>query len=128
MDEKAPEGLAGKRLLVVEDDYMIAVDLARGLEAAGAEVVGPASTVQDALTLVGSERLDGAVRDINLGGDRAYPVADALTARQVPFVFATGYDEVNIPVQYADKPRCEKPVDTGRLMRLLASVSTSARS
>lgn len=118
----ADQGLSGKRLLVVEDEYLIASDLAYALEDAGAEVIGPAGTVEDALRLVAREgdRLDGAVLDVNLRGGRVFPVADALTARGVPFVLATGYDDVCIPAAYAGLPRCGKPVDRARLMRLLA--------
>ncbi|MGF1627658.1 MAG: response regulator [Alphaproteobacteria bacterium] len=112
----------GKRLLVVEDEYLVATDLACALEAMGVMVVGPAGTVEDALDLVESDggRLDGAVLDINLRGERVYPVADALTARGVPFVFATGYDMATVPETYAQVPRCEKPVDRARLTRLLS--------
>jgi DNA-binding LytR/AlgR family response regulator len=115
------KGLAGKRLLVVEDEYMIASDLTWTLEDAGAEVVGPAATVADALELVEKNglRLDGAVLDINVGDERVYPVADALARLDVPFVLSTGYDETAIPPAYADIPRCEKPVDKLKLMRLL---------
>ena len=117
--------LAGKRLLVVEDEYVIASDLADTLEHAGAEVVGPAGTVASALKLVESEggRLDGAVLDVNLRNERVFQVADALAARGVPFILTTGYDESSIPPAYASRPRCEKPVDKLQLMRLLSSQS-----
>src|SRR3954451_16852423 len=121
MAEFAQNGLAGKRLLVVEDEYMIADDLACALEDEGAEVVGPAGTVVDALELgqLNRGRLDGAVLDVNLRDERVYPVADVLASRGVPFVLATGYDVASIPVAYAQMPRCEKPVDKRKLMRLL---------
>src|SRR4051794_18564375 len=94
MAEPRPDALRGRRLLVVEDEYLIAASLARELEGRGAEVVGPAGSVRDALALVEAEgdRLDGAVLDINLRDERVYPVADALVARGVPFIFLTGYD------------------------------------
>lgn len=115
-------GIVGRRLLVVEDEYMIAVELAHALEEMGAEVIGPAGSVEDALDLLGDDdgRLDAAVLDVNLRDERVYPVADALRARGVPFVFATGYDAGAIPPAYAATPRCEKPVDRGQLVRLLA--------
>ncbi|MFC7739415.1 response regulator [Roseomonas sp. GCM10028921] len=122
MVERPFEELRGRRLLVVEDDYGIANDMARFLEDAGAEVVGPAGTVEDALELVESEAtaLDAAALDINLHGERVYPVADALAARGVPFVFATGYDAQVIPEAYVGVPRLEKPVDKAQLARALA--------
>jgi CheY-like chemotaxis protein len=122
MGETGPATLHRRRLLVVEDEYMIAFDLARSLEELGAEVIGPAPTVWEALNLIATDTgvLDGAVLDINLSGERAYAVADALVARQVPFVFATGYDAVAIPAAYAAVPRLNKPVDKTELSRLLA--------
>jgi CheY-like chemotaxis protein len=90
--------LAGLRLLVVEDDFFIADDLARDLRASGAEVVGPVSNVDSALKLLGATaQLDGAVLDINLQGELAFAVADQLLERKVAFVFATGYDADPIP-------------------------------
>ena len=113
--------LDGRRMLVVEDDYLIASTLVRALEDHGAEVVGPAASVQEALELMAAEaRLDAAVLDINLAGDRVYKVADALRARSVPFAFATGYDDWIIPDAYAGVPRMEKPVDTRDVVRVLA--------
>jgi ActR/RegA family two-component response regulator len=122
MADETPNGLRDRRLLIVEDDYTIAVELMRSLEALGVEVIGPVASVEDALALVEREggRMDGAVLDINLRGRRVYPVAEALTARGVPFVFATGYDAMVIPGDYAGVPRCEKPVDKELLARMLA--------
>ncbi|MBI0534890.1 response regulator [Roseomonas sp. KE2513] len=114
--------LHGRRLLVVEDEYVIAMDMARALEELGAEVVGPAGSVADALLLVRNEdsHLDAAVLDVNLRNERVFPVAEALAARGVPFVFATGYDTSALPRAYAGAPRCEKPVNKTSLARLLA--------
>jgi CheY-like chemotaxis protein len=114
--------LSGQRLLLVEDEYLIAADLIASLESLGVEVIGPAATVEDALSLVenNSERLDCAVLDINLRNERVYPVADVLVARGVPFIFTTGYDAVGIPNTYACVPRCEKPVDKERLIELIS--------
>jgi CheY-like chemotaxis protein len=113
--------LRGHRLLVVEDEYLVASDLAQALEDRGVQVVGPAGSIEEALALVALEdHIDGAVLDINLRGQLAYPVADALRARGVPFVFATGYEAWIIPVAYADVPRVDKPVDTRALTHLLA--------
>ena len=114
------EKLARRKILLVEDEYFIIDDLVRAFEATGAEVVGPAASVDDALDLIQeTERLDGAVIDINLQGEMAYPVADALLARGVPFVFATGYDQGSVPAQYAHIARCEKPVDPRRIAQAL---------
>ncbi len=121
MSDHAPIGVAGKRLLIVEDEYIIAADLAYLLEQAGAEVVGPAGTVADALILLQAEagRLDGAVLDVNLRDERVYPVADALSASHIPFLFATGYDPEDMPAHYADVPRWRKPIDAAALVRTI---------
>jgi CheY-like chemotaxis protein len=121
MSHQGNQGLRGRRLLVVEDEYLIAADLALALDDGGAEVVGPAGSVEDALELIAAQSpLDAAVLDINLGNERAYPIADALRERGVPFIFATGYDPWIIPQAYRDVPRCNKPVDLRVLARLLA--------
>lgn len=117
---RQPDALCGARLLVVEDDYLIASDLAWTLENRGVEVVGPAGSVADALALIkAGDGLDGAVLDVDLGHERSYLIADALIARGVPFVFATGYDAWVVPDAYAGVPRCEKPYDAAALARAL---------
>lgn len=113
-------GLAGRKILVVEDDYMIASDLADALRDAGAEVIGPAPSIEAALRLVrAAPEMDAALLDVNLRGEMAFPVADALERRGVPFVFATGYDRAVIPARYAHVTRCEKPVHLAGLARAL---------
>lgn len=113
-------GLAGRRILVVEDDNFLAADVVGGLEAIGAQVVGPVGDIDDALDLIGrTELLDAAVLDLNLRGKMAFPVADALMERHVPFVFATGYDKAAIPARYGAVARCEKPVDARRIATAL---------
>jgi len=113
-------GLHGRRILVVEDDYLIADEVAESLAEFGATVVGPANYVAEAIALVSQETcLDAAVLDINLGRETVFPVADALQQRGIPFVFATGYDQRIIPPRYAAVQRLEKPVDTRLLARLL---------
>jgi len=114
--------LIGSRLLIVEDEYLLASDLAEALVAQGAEVVGPAASVGEALDMVEKQgdRIDGAVLDINLRNERVYPVADELSKRGVPFAFTTGYDKVIIPESYKSTPRFEKPVDQMQIVRWLA--------
>lgn len=118
----ASAAFEGRRLLIVEDDYFIATDLAHAAQELGLEVIGPAGSVADALRLIQANELHGAVLDIHLGRERVFPVADALSARGVPFIFVTGYDPVDIPEAYAATPRCEKPVDKGLLARVLRTV------
>ncbi len=111
--------LKGKRILVVEDEYFIAKSLAQDLQRAGAEILGPVPTVAEALQLIGVGLFDAAVLDVNLRGEMAYPIADALTERRVPFVLATGYSADALPARYASVPRCDKPVDADALAAAL---------
>lgn len=108
-------------MLVVEDEYTLALDLQHDLEVAGANVLGPVGSVDDALSVVKTlPDLDAAVLDLSLRGEKAYAVADALRALGVPFVFATGYDLRLVPERYASVPVCQKPVSAAALTALLA--------
>jgi CheY-like chemotaxis protein len=119
-DEAAPR-VSGRRLLLVEDEYLIAWDLASWLESKGAEVLGPAPSVADALEILEAEPLpDGAVLDINLGDEQVFPVASALQAAHVPFVFLSGYDPKIIPEHFGSAPCCMKPLNRQRLLDALA--------
>lgn len=109
-----------RRILVVEDDFFVAEDLLACLDAVGAKVVGPVASVREALDLIGqSEPLDGAVLDINLRGELAFAVADALLARSIPFVFATGYDRSIVPERFANVITCEKPFNADQVARAM---------
>ncbi len=114
--------LTGRRILVVEDTYFIADDVAQALRSAGATVVGPAPDRERAMALLASEQVDAAVLDINLGGALVFPLADALLARGLPFLFATGYDGESLPPRYADAARISKPVVAPMLTRALATL------
>lgn len=118
----ATAALAGRRVLVAEDEYVIARDVAEALAAAGAEVLGPVPSVAAALRLAASEagRIDAALLDVSLRGEAVWPVADALLARGVPVVLATGYETVALPEAYARLPRCAKPARGRDLVRALA--------
>ena len=111
--------LAFRRILVVEDEYILAAELAQFLERHGATIVGPFNSVSSAMEALAREAVDGAVLDVNLGGERVYPVADALIARSVPIVFATGYDELLMHRPYLGLPRCQKPIDKQALLKAL---------
>ena len=113
--------LQGRSSLVVEDDYVTAFDLAAELESAGAEVIGPVADVESALDVLASGPApDGAILDINLGGEPVFPVADTLRQSSIPIVFATGYEQEAIPAPYAGLPCFEKPVDMRRVAQALA--------
>lgn len=108
MSSASMSALAGKRILVVEDEVLIAVMVTDMLAGLGAIVVGPATTIEAGLTLAGSESFDAAVLDINVRGERIDPVADLLVARGIPMLFATGYGVAAVAerrnVTVIDKP------------------------
>lgn len=122
MTKIAEPSFQGHRLLVVEDEYFLAQEVCEGLKDMGAEIVGPAGSVDDALALIEGGTLHGAVLDVNLGGEPVFPVADRLAERGVPFLFTTGYDASAIPDRFGAVVRCEKPVDVDRVVRAIGKV------
>ena len=116
----AEHRLDGRRVLIVEDEFLLADDLSQSLREVGAVVVGPVRTVSDALRLIeGGEAMDAALLDVNLGREKVFPVAEALRARRVPFCFTTGYESQSIPDRFADVPRFEKPLDSDAVARAI---------
>jgi CheY-like chemotaxis protein len=111
--------LNGARILVVEDEYYIADDLRRILASAGAEVVGPVSTVSKAVEVIERGEFDCAVLDLNLHGSSAVPVADRLLAAGKSFAIATGYAISALPEWLRNVPRIEKPFDPPALLQLV---------
>lgn len=113
--------LTGKRILVVEDEALIAVMVEDMLTDLGNVVVGPVATIEQALALVRTEAIDAAVLDVNVRGEHIDPVADALSARGVPMLFATGYGEVRL-ASAAAATVIDKPYTQDKLARGLAAV------
>ncbi|MGK2912446.1 MAG: response regulator [Sphingobium sp.] len=110
-------------ILLVEDEYLIAADIEMALTRQGATIVGLAPTVADALIVIDqADRLDCAVLDINLGTETSYPVADALTIRNVPVIFVTGYDSLMLPAAFASFPRLNKPFNTNILVSTITAI------
>jgi CheY-like chemotaxis protein len=129
MSERAGADLTGRRVLVVEDEYFIADDLAQTLSRLGAQVVGPIRDRDEALRLVAEGKpIDWAVLDINLRGEMVYPLADALRQRGIPFLFATGYDAQSIAKGYESVPRWEKPFNPASLARALPGLGPASAS
>ena len=115
--------LSGERVLVVEDEFIIALDIQASLEEAGATVVGPALTLQQALQLAEKEKLSAAMLDLRLGRDSASPVAQILRERHIPFLFYTG-QPVGDPVRRAwpQSTTLSKPASGDEIVRAVADV------
>lgn len=115
--------LAGRRILMVEDEMIVAMLLEDYLSRFGCEVIGPAADVEQALKMIDTcGAIDAAVLDVNLNGVRSYAVADELALRRVPFVFSTGYGRKSLAEGYSDFPMLQKPFnqqDLGAAIREL---------
>jgi DNA-binding LytR/AlgR family response regulator len=119
------EKLAGLRVLVVEDEFLAAKSLETSLRTMGCHVVGPASTVEEAIDLIKRESIDAAILDINLSPGTCEPVARALRYRSRPFVFITGYSNINVlPDDLRGHRILTKPADR---MTLASAVHQLAR-
>lgn len=120
--------LNGLRILLVEDEAMIAMLVEDMLIDSGAAVVGPASGVKAALEAISAEEIDGALLDVNLGGEQSFDVADALAERSIPFVFVTGYGGGAVRERYPDALTLQKPFVMSDLERALRKLAASART
>jgi CheY-like chemotaxis protein len=111
--------LQGLRLLLVEDEAMVAMMIEDMLTDLGCVVVDVAGSMAKGLALADKLQIDGAVLDVNLGGEKVYPVADALMAKGVPFIFSTGYSTTRIDAGYAGVPVLAKPYARDNLEKQL---------
>ena len=120
--EKDTPRLAGKRILVVEDEPLVALDIVAALEGVGAEVVGSAGTAKEALSLIDDTSLDAALLDANLRGHPVDEIAAALAARNIPFLFVTGYGPGSLPKAFAKTAMLSKPFSQEQLVAAVASL------
>lgn len=115
-----PADRPGWRILVMEDDGLLAMDISDTLDELGHVVVGPARTHEGAVTMIESEAIDLALLDVNLGnGETSYPVAELLSRRGVPFAFLTGYGDIRPDEGFRDRLVVSKPIDQGKLIEVL---------
>jgi CheY-like chemotaxis protein len=112
-------GTPAKRILVVEDELMIRMLLEDLLGELGYTVAAEAARIEEALDAAKNADFDIAILDVNLNGQPISPVADALVARGMPFVFATGYGERGLPEPYRDRPTLKKPFQMDGLKQML---------
>ena len=122
MPAAGADPLVDRRVLIVEDESMIAMLIEDMLGDHGAVVVGPAKRLDAALALARSEAVDLAVLDLNLAGQAVYPVAEALSARGVPFLFMTGYGQLGIAERWRERPSLAKPFRPSQLADALRAL------
>jgi len=118
--------LSGLKILVVEDEFLVALEVESALKRMGCSVVGPFGRLEKALEAAGPAALDGAVLDINLGGEKVYPLAELLAERHVPFIFLTGYAAADLPEEFRSFPRLSKPLDASALLEAILELKRGA--
>ena len=120
--------LNGLLVLVIEDEFLVAMEFETFLQQQGCTILGPAATVAQALDLLDGGAPDAALLDMNLRGERAVRVAAALRARAVPFVLVTGYGRVQLSEpELQDVPHLPKPVNYNELVRAIARAVDAGR-
>jgi len=117
--------ITGNRILVVEDEALVAMALCETLNDLGYKVIGPFSRISEAIVALRTNDVDAAVLDINLGGEMVYPLADVLAAARIPFAFVTGYGDEEIKHRYDRIPVLQKPIETDAL-KLIFSIQPAA--
>ncbi len=117
------KALNGMRVLVAEDEEFVAETLQEELIFFGAQVLGPVLTLKSALAFVASEpHIDAAILDVNLSGEMVFELADLLTAREVPFIFTSGYQRHTLPEKYRGVKSCVKPYSIEDVVQALKSL------
>jgi DNA-binding response OmpR family regulator len=116
---EASADLAGRRVLLVEDQMLVAIAVEAILNDLGCVVVGPVGSLDAAARVAREETFDAAILDVNVGDEAVFPIAEDLKARGVPFVFTTGYGESAIPEHWRASPRLGKPFRPDELASVL---------
>lgn len=113
------------RILLVEDEMLVAMLLEDMLGEAGHTIIGPMSRIDQAVEAARNEAIDLAILDVNVGGEEVYPVAAALAAREIPFAFATGYGAHGLREPWQDRPTLQKPFHRSDLFRMVSELASS---
>lgn len=113
-----PKVVAGNRIMIVEDEALVAMAVAESLTGLGCHVIGPFSRCADAMAAVADDDVHAAILDVNLGNEMVYPLADMLATRGVPFIFVTGYGAESIVPRFAGVPVLQKPIERQMLQRI----------
>jgi len=118
--------ISGNRVMIVEDEALVAMVVTESLTNLGCSVVGPFSRCSEAMAAIESDEIDAAILDVNLDGEMVYPLADMLAERGVPFIFVTGYGAESIDSRFAHIPVIQKPVERHVLQRIFVPVPVPA--
>jgi DNA-binding NtrC family response regulator len=113
------EQLRGLSILIVEDEFFIAMQVANAIKCCGGSVVGPVADIEKARDLAQRETVDGVILDLTLNGETSLPFADELMNRGTPVILATGYAQSHLPKRYSQLPQLSKPVRETTLIRLI---------
>jgi DNA-binding response OmpR family regulator len=120
---KSETSLSGTTVLVIEDEFYLAMDIKQDIERAGGIVLGPVPDTATTLAMISRDAPDCAIVDINLGEGASFEVAEELKRRNIPFLFLTGYDAASIPPQMADVERFEKPATPGPIIAAITRLA-----
>lgn len=118
--------LSGRKILIVEDEAPIALNLATAVQQAGGIVIGPVASVAGAHAVMADNRLDGALLDIRLRNETSFPLADVLAVLNVPFVFVSGLSSALMPYTHRDRPLFDKPYEAAEVIAALATLVRAA--
>ncbi len=127
VDGSGTATLAGKRIMVVEDEALISMMIEESLVDHGCKTVGPLARVDAAMRAAETETIDAALIDVNLAGTPIYPVADILARRGIPYGFLTGYGEMGLHEAYRQRPVLKKPFTQKNLIALVTSLVAPPR-
>lgn len=120
--------LTGRRILVVEDEMMILMMIEGMLGDLGCDHITSAATIEQALSIIGTQAFDAACLDVNLNGRESYPIADALAASGVPFAFSTGYSDGDMRERHRGRPVLKKPYHFSRFTKVFADLLAEGSS
>ena len=115
-------GLAGRRILVVEDSPVVGPFTVDVLADLGCEVVGPAPNMAAARAVLEESGLDAALMDVHIRGEKVFPLCEMLQARDIPFVFTSGYADWHMPEKWNDRPRLQKPYTIDQVEKVLTDL------
>lgn len=119
--------LTGRKILIVEDEAPIALDLASAVQQAGGIVIGPVASVAGAHAAMADNRLDGALLDIRLRNETSFPLADVLAVLDIPFVFVSGISSALMPYTHRERPLFDKPYEAAEVISALAGLIKAAQ-